>query len=112
MSNELTIRDQFALKVLPYVTKSIWERHAKRYAMPHAQKMLTELVGDGMMDPENTEELDLNTVLTNMFNGMAKAGDHADKIREHMRDQVYPEIAEQSYRLADALMHARSRTDL
>jgi hypothetical protein len=95
------VRDKFAFIVAPWMMQRVAERIGAQHAAKAAERLMASI-------EEAMSGSDPNAMAT-VFSQVAEERQRAENLLEHMREQAYPEIARETYRLANAFMSARAR---
>lgn len=102
MGAESELRDRFAVALAPLVLEKVGERISAKHSLPAASSMLMEL--HAMEEQEDaTPQAIAEFVIAKMHENQQRG----DRMREHLRGQIYSEAAEETWRIVDALMVAR-----
>jgi hypothetical protein len=95
------VRDEFALVILPWMMQRVADRIGSQHAAKASERLMAAI--ETAMHSEDPN------ALAAVFTQVAEERQRAENLLEHLREQAYPEIARETYRLANALMGARAR---
>lgn len=94
------LRDQFALCVSPMILEKVLDRHVTTMAQAATMRIMGEI-------EQAMQKGEFATV--GMLMGKIKeAQTRVGQAREHIREQAYPEAAEETWRYVDTVMRRRS----